>query len=419
MNFSKSSSDDLKYEVRRQSILTLAFFCFFILLSATSCSDNIFRTPHGNRSLEVDTLYYDHQDIISGIKNRNINASGNQLLQNKVGHYRDLSAEFIIKFSNFIPLTGLPDSVELTINQASALFYLADYRGDESTFSMDISMVDNDTSLYWLNSSVPADVFSSLEGHTTPYSTVSFPVTSDSIFIPLDLDLVNDWHTRYDSLYVNNGFTVNKSDDSEGMIAFHSADYISTDSDMRPRLVLECSLHDTNGVFLQDSVFYLAASADLQHTESTADIDDSLFYMARGNIFRAYLMMDSLRNDSLLGPTRLLNRALQTFVIDKDNSMIADGDTLYVTARLFKADHWETDSISYMYTAQSDIFTLADDSIRIDISQLVQYLVSNPKQREYEGIFYYLQNEYNAFNSITIDPSLSGLDIIYTKVRDE
>ena len=404
---------------RRQSTPALAFFCFlFSVIFITSCGDNIFTTPHGNRSLSLDTLYYDHQEMISGIKNRNIDAFGNQLLQNKAGNHRDLSAEFLIKFSDFRELGYLPDSVEATINAASVLFYVADFWGDDNTIALDISILDNDTSLYWLNTSKITDIYPSLEGRTTYFSTVHVPASADSVFIPFDLNTVNDWYSRFDSLYVNNGFTV-RADASGSMIAFYSADYTLEEGKKRPRLVLECSLHDTNGVFLQDSTFYLISNGDLQFTESTADVPDSLFYLSQGNIFRAHLMMDSLRNDSLLGPTHIFNRARQTFVIDRTRSSVAAEDTLYLTARLFKTDYWETDSITYMYTAQSNLFSGDDDTIRIDISQLLQYLVSNPKSMNYEGIFYYLNNEYYGFNYLTIDPVHSELDIIYTKVRDE
>jgi hypothetical protein len=46
-------------------------------------------------------------------------------------------------------------------------------------------------------------------------------------------------------------------------------------------------------------------------------------------------------------------------------------------------------------------------------------LIGHPKEMEHEGIFFYLNNEYNDFNYVRIDPSKTELDIIYTKVKDE
>ncbi|RLC56519.1 MAG: hypothetical protein DRH89_05485, partial [Candidatus Cloacimonadota bacterium] len=67
----------------------------------SSCDVNIFQTPYGNKTLTVDTLSYD-QSIITGIKNLNVDASGNALYQNKVGNNDDLMAKFLIKFTNFV-----------------------------------------------------------------------------------------------------------------------------------------------------------------------------------------------------------------------------------------------------------------------------------------------------------------------------
>ncbi len=419
MNFSTTYKDSAKSAKRRQSIYTLTFFCFlFILMLSTSCSENIFQTPYGNRSLVVDTLHYDHH-FINAIKNINTSASGSILYQNKAGNYNDLSADFLIKFTNFISLSGIPDSVEITINQADVILYPADYWGNESTVSLDIHMVNNDTSLYWENISPIDELITSLDGQTSYYTTMTFSPDIDSLRIPIDLATVNDWHVRPDSLYVNNGFTVKKSNDSEGMIAFYSIEYSFSENDKRPRLLLECSLHDTNGVYLQDSIFYVIGGGDIQFTESQAVIDDSLFYLSQGNIFRSYIELDSIRQDTLLGPTHLLNKAEQILVMHPLDRNIALGDTLQLTARLFKTDMWVEDSLNYMYTAYSNRFTDLDDTIRIDISQLLQYLVSNPKEMLHEGIFYYLNNEYNDFNYITIIPALSELDIIYTRVNNE
>ncbi|MBN2781114.1 MAG: hypothetical protein JXR21_04045 [Candidatus Marinimicrobia bacterium] len=389
-----------------------------LLFFAASCESGIFRSPFGNRTLLLDTLSYDHT-IITGVRNMNADASGNLLYQNKAGNYHDLNAKFLIKFTNFATLTGVPDSVELTINQANVLFYRAGYWGDESVVSLDLSLVENDTSLYWENISDVSEVFASLEGRTVHTGTVSLPTDADSFLIPIDVATVNDWFRYPDTFYVNNGFTVEKSDDSEGMIAFSTLEYSSSTDDRRPRLVLDCSLYDTNGVYLQDSLFYVYGSGDIQYAESSASYADSLFILAQGNIFRTYITLDSLREDTLLGPTHLLNKAGLNLVVDRDNSSVAAGDTLTLTARLFRTDHWDADSISYIYTAASDPFTALDDTLRVDISQLLQYLVSNPPDKDNEGVFFYLNNEYNSFNSIRIIPALSTLDIVYTKVRDE
>ncbi len=419
MNFSTHFNARLTRSKPRQRIFSLTFFCFVILvLSFTSCSDNIFESPHGDQSLVIDTLHYDHQ-IISGIRNLNADASGSMLTENKAGNYHGLSAEFLIKFTNFLALTGLPDSVEMSIDKADVVLFPSNHWGTDPSFSLDLHMAGNDTSLYWENNADPRDVFSSLEGRTEFYGTETIDPAADSVSIPIDLETVNRWYKRPDSLYVNNGFIVRKNADSRGICAFYSAEHQTGDTDRRPRLRLECSLRDTNGVYLKDSTFYVMTGGDIQKAESNANIEDHRFYLSQGNIFRSYVMLDSIRQDTLLGPTRLLNRARQTFVINHRRSDITPGDTLYLTARLFKTDSWDTDSLQYMFTAYSNIFSTGEDTVSIDISQLLQYLVSNEKASAYEGVFFYLNNEYNDFNYITIDPEKSGLEVIYTKVVNE
>ena len=384
----------------------------------SSCSENIFQTPYGNKTLTVDTLSYD-QSIITGIKNLNADASGNSLYQNKVGNYNDLMAKFLIKFTNFVSLSGLPDSVYATIDNADIVLYVADYWGNEDNISLDISMVETDTAYYWANNTEVNEAFSLIDGHTSYYSSFNVDTDLDSIYIPIDLALVNDWMDYPDSTYANNGFVVTKTNDTEGLIAFHTIEYSSTTLDLRPRLNLECSIYDTNDVYIKDSTFSIIGGGDIQFTESDAVVTDSLFYLSQGNIFRSYVEMDELRQDTLLGPTDLLNRAELKLVLKPLDKMIASGDTLYITARLFKTDYWEQDSIAYTYTAYSPVFTDEDDTVSIDISQLLQYMVSNPKEMAHEGLFFYLNKEYNDFNFITIDPAKTELDVVYTRVKDE
>ncbi|MEA2078203.1 MAG: hypothetical protein U9O95_09335 [Candidatus Marinimicrobia bacterium] len=386
----------------------------------SSCSENIFQTPYGNKTLTVDTLSFDHS-IITSIKNMNVPAYGNTLYQNKAGQYNDLYTKFLIKFTNFVSMTGLPDSVYATINEANIVLHIADYWGSESNISFDISMLGNDTSLYWENISDVNETFTEIEGNTSFYSSVSVLTDADSMIIPIDTSLVNDWHTRPDSFYVNNGFTVKKSVDLNGLMAFYPIEYSSTENDLRPRLRLECSLYDTNNVYLQDTSFYVIGGGDIQFTESTATVNDTLFYLSQGNIYRSFIELDDLRQDTLLGPTDLLNKAELSLLVDELNSLISTEDTsfLYITARLFKTDYWEDDSISYMYTSHSEEFNENVDTIKIDISQFLQYMISNPKEMQHEGLFFYLNNEYNDFNILTIDPAKTELDIIYTKVKDE
>ncbi|MCF7832585.1 MAG: hypothetical protein K9N05_03275 [Candidatus Marinimicrobia bacterium] len=383
----------------------------------SSCGEGIFQTPYGNKTLIVDTLSYD-QSIITGIKNLNIDASGNSLYQNKVGNHNDLNTNFLIKFTNFVSLSGLPDSVYATINEANIVLHIADYWGSESDISLDLAMLGNDTSLYWQNITDIDEVLSKLEGNTTFYSNIIIPTDADSVIIPLDLDLVNDWYKQPDSLYVNNGLTVTKSNELDGMMAFHSIEYSSL-PDLRPRLRLECSIYDTSDNYMKDSSFYVIGGGDIQFSVSTASVVDTLFYLSQGNIFRSFIEVDDLRQDTLLGPTHLLNKAELTLVIDELSSMIAIDDTLYLTTRLFKTDFWDADSINYLYTAQSQIFDNGSDTILIDISQLLQYMASNPKETAHEGLFFYLNNEYNDFNIVRIDPAKTQLDIVYTKVKDE
>ena len=420
MNFLTRSNSGLTSAKPRQSIFTLTFFCFLILLllTATSCSENIFTSPWGNRTLYLDTLRYD-EHIITDIRNRNRDASGSQLSENKVGEYHALQAEFLIKFTNFTALGALPDSVELTIDDAHILLYPSNHWGTANTFTLDLYKVDSDTSLFWENISKPADVFASLEGRTEFRGAAAVDPEADSVQVPLELSTVNEWYDRPDTVYSNNGLVLRPAPASDGMLAFYSTDYVSGERDRRPRLRLECSLYDTNGVYLKDSVFTVVSAGDLQRTESGAGIEEDRFFLSQGNIFRSYVMMDSIRTDTLLGPARLINKAEQTLVIDRDYSNITPGDTLYLTARLFRTDSWEEDSISYMYSAYSDLIGSGTDTLRIDISQLLQYLVSTERTRAYEGIHYYLNNEYNDFNYISIDPGSARLEVIYTKVENE
>lgn len=384
----------------------------------SSCSENIFQTPYGNKTLIVDTLSYD-QSIITGIKNLNADASGNALYQSKVGNYNDLSSEFLIKFTNFVTLSGLPDSLYATINEANIVLHIADYWGNEDNISLDISMVETDTALYWANNTEVEETLNLIEGNTLYYSTFDVATDLDSVIVPIDTTTVNDWYKYPDSTYANNGFTVSKTNDTKGLIAFHTIEYSSSEMDLRPRLNLECSLYDTNDVYIKDSTFYVIGGGDIQFAESNATVDDSLFYLSQGNIFRSYIELDDLRQDTLLGPTDLLNKAELSLVLNPLNKMIVSDDTLKVTARLFKTDYWDQDSISYTYTTYSPIFTDVDDTIKIDISQLLQYMISNPKEMDHEGLFFYLNNEYNDFNFITFDPAKTELNVVYTKVKDE
>jgi len=419
MNFSTVCKRTTTTATRRQSKTTLAFFCFVILtVLMSSCSEKIFQTPYGNKTLIVDTLSYD-QSIITGIKNLNADASGNSLYQNKVGNYHDLSAKFLIKFTNFVSMTGLPDSLYATINDANIVLYVANYWGNEDNISLDISMVETDTTYYWANNTEFEEAFNLIEGHTSYYSSFNVATDVDSVFIPIELSTVDEWQNYPDSTYANNGFTITKTNDTEGLMAFHTIEYSTSGLDLRPRLYLECSIYDTNDVYMKDSTFYVMGGGDIQYTESNATVDDSLFYLSQGNIFRSYIELDDLRQDTLLGPTDLLNKAELRLVLKPLDKMIANGDTLYITTRLFKTDYWEQDSIAYTYTAYSPTFTDNEDTISIDISQLLQYMVSNPKEMAHEGLFFFLNNEYNYFNFITIDPAGTELDVVYTKVKDE
>lgn len=366
--------------------------------------------------MSLDTLSYDHS-YINAVKNINFPAYGNQLLENKAGNFRDLQTEFLIKFTNFNILGSLPDTLVPEINSADMLLYVSGYHGSESIFSLDLHLVEPDTALIWDNNSKIDEVKTLIEGRTSYYSNFQFSTTADSLLIPVDRENVLDWYDRPNLAYQNNGFLIRKSGNDEGLIAFYSQDY--TLSAKRPKLRLQCSLRDTNSVFVKDTTFYIPAAGDLQFGESHTDLPDSVFYLSQGNIFRSYIMLDSLRVDSLLGKDRLLNKAEQTFVMHPFETEIAAGDTLFLTARLFRTDEWESDSIAYSYTAYSNTFSDPGDTIRIDISQLLQYLVANPPDKNYEGIFFFLNNEYNAFNKITIHRPLSGLEIIYTKVVNE
>ena len=420
MNSSTHFSGTSRKSKKRQSKITLAFFCLiFLVVLISSCSENIFTTPYGNKTLLIDTLSYD-QSVISSIRNLNVDASGNQLYQNKVGNFNDLNAEFITKFTNFVALNSLPDSVEFTINEANVLLFKAHYWGNEDVINLNINMIENDSSLYWTNIDDVAETFTSIENKTSLYQTVAASTSDDYVTIPLDLTLVNNWHTTPDSLYVNNGFTVTTDDTEESMIAFYSSEF-SADSELLPRLELNCSLSDTNGIYLQDSIITVYCGGDMQKTSSSSDVDENLFYISQGNIHRAYVSFDSLRQDTLLGPTDLLNQAILTMVIDPLNSIIAERDTVYayLTARLFKTDYWENDSTAYKYTIYSSVFDQNVDTIKMDISQLLQYMIATPKEMDHEGIFFYLNDEYNDFNILSIDPAQTQLDIVYTKVKDE
>ena len=415
MNSSTVCKHQATTATRRQSIPTLAFFCFVILTAlTTSCSENIFQTPFGNKTLVVDTLNYDHT-VITSVKNLNVSASGNTLTQNKAGNYRDMDAKFMIKFTGFTTLTGLPDSVYAVINEANVVLYKAGYWGNSNQIDLDMSIIDTDTTYAWWNNYDAEETFAEIESHTQYYGSFTYPVNDDSIYVPLDVDMVNDWYSYSDSTYANNGFVVTGSNALDGIIAFYSFDA----SDQDPHMLLECSLYDTNDVYIMDSTFTVNCTADLQYTESSASVSDSLFYLSQGNIFRSFIQLDDLREDSLLGPTYLMNRAQLKLFANPLEQTIDTGDTLYLTARLFKTDYWEGDSIQYSYTTQSSVFTENADTITIDISQLLQYMVSNPKEMTYEGVFFYLNNEYYDFNMITLDPSKTELDIVYTKVKDE
>jgi hypothetical protein len=417
MNSSTVSNNLSQRSNKRQSIFTLAFFCLVIIaLLTTSCTQGIFETPYGNKTLVIDTLQY-HHSLFQDIRNKSIDVSGNQLDQNKVGNFDGLSSEFMIKFNNFTAFTALPDSVDFIINSVDAQLFIAGYWGSEATVSLDIAMIDNDSSLYWTNLSDPLESYDEIDGRTLAYTNISAPVDQEFISFPIDLATVQNWYSRPDSLYVNNGFTVKKTTDSEGLLAFYSTDY-SADS-LRPKLEVQCTLNDTNGVFIKDSTFYVYAGGDLQKAENTLSLDENLFYLSQGNIHRPYIEFDSLRQDTLLGPTDLLNQAILTLVIKDSLSYIESGDTLILGARLFKTDYWDIDSISYKYTTYSSIFTEISDTIKMDISQLLQYLISNPKEMHYEGLFFYTNNEYNDFNKILFDRSKTTLDIVYTKVKDE
>jgi hypothetical protein len=382
-----------------------------------SCSENIFTTPYGNKTLTVDTLAYDHS-IISSVKNLNIDVQGNARTQNKAGKFHNLDTKFMIKFTNFSVVSSLPDSLYADILSANVVLHVADYWGDEQNISFDISMLDNDTSRYWEDASDVDMSFENAEGFTTPFGSFSTPTDADSVYLPIDVDLVNDWYSKKDSFYVNNGFIVSKSDLSEGLMAFYSSDY-TLNTSLIPKLRLECSLYDTNDVYMQDSVFYIPCAGDLQQAESYSEINDSIFFMAQGNVYRSFVEFEGLRQDSLLGPTDLLNQAYLSLVVNDLNTTIGEGDTLYLNARLFRTDYWDSDSIQYTYTAYSPIFDAGVDTLTLDVSELIQYLIGHPKEMEHEGIFFYLNNEYNDFNYVRIDPSKTELDIIYTKVKDE
>ncbi|MFA6618737.1 MAG: hypothetical protein WCT23_06700, partial [Candidatus Neomarinimicrobiota bacterium] len=120
-----------------------------------------------------------------------------------------------------------------------------------------------------------------------------------------------------------------------------------------------------------------------------------------------------------LSSSALLNHAELILVMNDSLSSIGENDTLTIAARLFKTDHWDSDSIAYIYTISSNKINNIDDTIKINIAQLLQYMISNPKEMEYEGIFFYLNNEYYDFNQVLIDPKNIALDIVYTKVNNE
>lgn len=417
MNSSTASNTITTSAKPRQSKITLAFFCLiFLVLLTTSCTQGIFETPYGNKTLTIDTLAFDHS-LFMEIKNIPVDAGGNQLKQNKVGTFEGLSTKFMIKFNNFTAFSALPDSVDFVMNSVNAYLYIADHWGSEANTNLNIEMIDNDSSHYWTNISDVEETFADIEGFTNPYTSVNASNDAEYITIPIDLATAQNWYRIPDSLYVNNGFTVEKSDATEGLLAFYSTDY--TIDSLRPRLKIDCTLNDTNGVFIKDSIFTVYAGGDLQQTENTLNLDETLFYLSQGNIYRPYMVLDSLRQDTLLGPTDLLNRAVLSLVLDDSLSSIESGDTLVLGVRLFKTDYWNDDSVSYKYTSYSSIITDINDTIKVNISQLLQYLVSNPKELTYEGLFFFTNNEYDGFNKLLFDPTKTTLDIVYTKVKDE
>lgn len=417
MNSSIVSDQSNTKRTNCQSNYTLAFFSILIILiTFSSCTQGIFETPYGNRTLTLDTLNFD-QSIITSIKNIPANASGNKLLQNKVGEHLGLEAKFLIKFTNFSSLTMLHDSIDFVMNEANLIFYSADHWGDAQTMSMDINLLEPDSSLHWLNNSDPDETFTNIEGQTSYYSTVNFDADADSVIIPMDLNTIGDWYDYPHPLYVNTGISLTPSAGSEGIKAFYSIDYGF--GDKTPRILINCTLNDTNGVYLQDSIFTVYANADIQKTTNNRIINDDLFYLSQGNINRTYITLDSLRKDTLLTSSTLLNSAELNLVMNDSLSSIGENDTLAIVAQLFKTDHWESDSIAYIYKLSSNMITHIGDSIKINIAQLLQYMISNPKEMEYEGIFFYLNNEYYDFNQILIDPKNITLDIIYTKVNNE
>ncbi len=413
MNSSTASDITRKAKINRQSSITLTFFCIvIIMIASTSCTQGIFSTPYGGKTFLLDTLSYD-QSVITSTKNLSADASGNKLLQDKVGKYLGLSTEFIIKFTNFTVFTHLADSIDFVMNEAKIKFFLDDYWGDAGDFSIDLNMVDPDTSLHWLNTSDVEKVYTDIEGRTSFYSSFSFNTSDESIEIPIDLNTISNWYEYPDS---NTGFTVTPSAGSEGLIAFYAMDHKGT---FDPRIEIQCTLNDTNGTYIKDSTFSIYCSGDLQQSVNERVLDEDLFYLSQGNISRSYIEMDSLRVDTLLGPRQLLNRAELKFLMDDSLSSIGENDTLKIGARLFRSDYWEIDSLTYIYTALSNKLTSIEDTVVINIVQLIQYLVSNPKDMEYEGIFFYLENDLYDFNQILIDPDDISLDIVYTKVNDE
>lgn len=380
-------------------------------------------SPFGDRHFQLDTLSYD-ESLINDIHSLSMAPDGNTVLHDKVGHYRNVDASFLVKFTNFAAITSLPDSVEPVINTAYATLYKANYWGESNSVDLDLSLLGNDTSLYWQNSEDVDSIAELIDGHSSPYKTVSFSTDEDSLIIPLEIDgLVQNWYKTpdSDSLYVNNGFTVEMPSENDGMVAFYSIDYTSQDGYKRPRLFLNCSLYDTNGVYMQDSLFYVYGGGDIQFASIPEDETvDSSFTLSQGFITRSYLSIDSLRLDTLnFGPSHIINSAKQKLVMDTEKSQIADGDTLYISARLFRTDHWDSDSLSYLYTVNSNTFTSVNDTITLDISELLQYMVANEQVYEYEGIYYTIYNEYYDFNTITLKPEESQLDIITTRLNDE
>ncbi len=388
------------------------FLLAILIIPIIQCAKTPFENENGFSGVSVDTLEFS-SNIIDSVRSVSVGMSRNDAIYNMVGNYKDVKNKFSLEFLSLSSLESISDTEKVTINSAKIKFHLQkDWNNIDNFVNLDVKRVVDDSLYWWNNSSDPDSIWSSIYDNSTEIiNDYTLDLSSDSTFMDIDVNIINDWVASADS---NNGLIFEMSEpDADEMISFYSYDY--SDVSLVPQLILECEISDTNDVYLFDSTFTIYSTADLQYSENDFNVGNDSLVASQGAIYRPLITLDSLRQIDSIDERMIINSAVITLTIDELKSSMVVDDTLSFYIGYFQADSWNDEDIQYDFATGKTIenVTILTDTISISIPYVIQKTIAT-KDFQKNGIFIQVGNERYDFNRIYFNKDSFNLDLIYT-----